>query len=286
MSRHIIAIIAFLFTTSQQVNAQTPATVAVTGKGKPVLFLPHIGCSPDMWNEVVSEISKTHECHVFSFAGFAKAQPLKENYTAQYLTYIAQYITDKKLKDVTLVGMNYGGFISLQLGTTLHVKKIVVIDTYPFLSQVLNPDVTLTEAAAYASQAKSSYLAPTDSAFHAVMYQTGKAMITNDSVNAKRYAEWNVQSDRKTIAEVLADQMKTDLRPALANIKIPVLIIGTWYFGKTYKKLPIEEGYRMHETFYKTLTNRTIKLTETAKDFMQWDEPQWFLNEVKHFLAK
>ncbi len=49
--------------------------------------------------------------------------------------------------------------------------------------------------------------------------------------------------------------------------------------------MPIEAGYKMHEELYASIPNRSIKLTETAKDFMHWDEPAWFLNELQKFLS-
>ncbi|PZR37937.1 MAG: hypothetical protein DI538_11030 [Azospira oryzae] len=278
----------FLLTlTTTIVVAQTPAAqITVTGKGKPVLFIPHIGCPPEMWKDVVKELAKRNTCHTVSLAGFAGSAPIDSAYTRQYISFLQQYMQSKKLKEITVVGMNYGGFLALQLAQHPSVGKLVVIDTYPFLAQVLNPKATLQDAQTYATQMKAGYLSPSDKDFEAIVYENGKAMITNDTIKAKTYAQWVALSDRKTIATALADQMAADLRPILPFIKVPVLIIGTWYFGKTYKKMPIEEGSRMHEEFYRTLPNHTIRLTETAKDFIHWDDPEWFVNELKSFITK
>ncbi|MDJ1468583.1 alpha/beta hydrolase [Cytophagaceae bacterium DM2B3-1] len=267
--------------------SQIPAIeVKVSGKGKPVLFIPHIGCPGEMWQYVANELGKTYQCHIISLAGFAGQTPLDSNYTQQYLTQIRNYIKTKKLKEITLLGMNYGGFLALQLHNQPAVSKLIVIDTYPFLAQILNPAATATDATTYASQAKSGYLAASATDFAQMMYQTGKGMITHDTVKARQYAHWLTQSDRKTIASVLADQLQTDLRAQLPSIKIPVLTIGTWYFGKNLKKMPLEEGYKMHENFFSSLPNHKTVLTETGKDFMHWDEPAWFVKEVITFINK
>ncbi len=280
-----LLVIAF---TTASVQAQSRVyEVKVTGKGSPLLFIPHIGCSGDMWKDVVSELSKTHECHVFYLAGFAGLAPLDSNYTQQYKNAISDYIQTKKLKNATVIGMNYGGFIALQLAArTERVARLIVIDTYPFLAQILNPAITQEQALTFASNIKRAYLDQDKSAFHTMMYQLGKNMITNDTLKAKLYADWNAASDRKTIATALGDQMATDLRPILPAIKIPVLCFGTWYFGKTMKKMPIEEGYTMHDNFYASLTNHSVKLTETSKDFMHWDDSPWFIKEVNQFIQK
>jgi N-formylmaleamate deformylase len=281
-------LVLILILTTASVQAQSKVyEVKVTGKGSPLLFIPHIGCSGDMWQDAVKELSKTHECHVFSLAGFAGLAPLDSNYTQQYKTAINDYIQVKKLKNVTVIGMNYGGFIALQLAAEpTRIARLIVIDTYPFLAQIINPAITQEQANTFAGNVKTAYLGPDKNAFHAMMYQLGKNMITHDTLKAKLYADWNVASDRKTIATALADQMATDLRPVLPAIKIPVLCFGTWYFGKTMKKMPLEEGYTMHDNFYASLTNHSVKLTETAKDFIHWDDSQWFIKEVNQFIQK
>lgn len=281
----LLLVIAFI-TASAQTKSRV-YEVKVTGKGSPLLFIPHIGCSGDMWKDVVHELSKTHECHVFYLAGFAGLAPLDSNYTQQYKDAINQYIEVKKLKNTTVIGMNYGGFIALQLAAkTERVARLIVIDTYPFLAQILNPAITREQANTFANNIKRAYLDQDKSTFHSMMYQLGKNMITHDTLKAKLYADWNTTSDRKTIATALGDQMATDLHGTLPEIKIPVLCFGTWYFGKTMKKMPIEEGYKMHENFYVSLASHTVKLTETAKDFMHWDDSQWFIKEVNQFIQK
>lgn len=281
-----LLLIAAFTTVSVQAQSQV-YQVKITGKGSPLLFIPHIGCSGDMWQDVVKELSKTHECHVFYLAGFAGLHPLDSNYTQQYKDAISQYIEVKKLKNATVVGMNYGGFIALQLAAKPgYITRLIVIDTYPFLAQILNPAITQEQANTFANNIKRAYLDHDRNTFHTMMYQLGKNMITHDTLKAKLYADWNATSDRKTIATALSDQMATDLRSILPEIKIPVLCFGTWYFGKTMKKMPLEDGYRMHDNFYASLAGRTVKLTETAKDFMHWDDSQWFINEVNQFIQK
>lgn len=283
----LFLLLIIVFTTALVQAQQHVYQVKVTGKGSPLLFIPHVGCSGDMWQDAVKELSKTHECHVFYLAGFAGLAPLDSNYTQQYKAAINQYIEVKKLRNTTVIGMNYGGFIALQLAAKPeHIARLIVIDTYPFLAQILNPAITQEQANVFANNIKRAYLDQDKNAFHTMMYQLGKNMITHDTLKAKLYADWNTTSDRKTIATALSDQMATDLRSILPKIKIPVLCFGTWYFGKTMKKMPIEEGYTMHNNFYASLAGHTVKLTETTKDFIHWDDAQWFIKEVNQFIQK
>ncbi len=213
-----------------------PGKVIVTGKGNPVLFIPHIGCPPEMWKEVVAKLSKNYACHTIALAGFAGLPAIDSVYSSRYAAFIQHYIESKKLREVTLVGMNYGGFLAIQLSTHPAVRKLVIIDTYPFLAAVLNPKATQKDAEIYSMQMKSGYLAPNDKDFETMIYQNGNAMITNDTLKAKQYAKWVAGSDRKTIATALAEQMSADLRPLLPSIQVPVLIMGTWYFGKNIQE--------------------------------------------------
>lgn len=44
--------------------------VKVTGKGKPLVFLPDFGCPGSVWDETVEKLKDHYECHVITYAGF------------------------------------------------------------------------------------------------------------------------------------------------------------------------------------------------------------------------
>ncbi|RYG28799.1 MAG: hypothetical protein EOO01_39215, partial [Chitinophagaceae bacterium] len=50
-------------------------------KGDPIIFLPHIGCSSEMWKEIAAHYQQDHAVYLADFAGFNGVVPLKAPYT-------------------------------------------------------------------------------------------------------------------------------------------------------------------------------------------------------------
>jgi pimeloyl-ACP methyl ester carboxylesterase len=107
-------------------------------------------------------------------------------------------------------------------------------------------------------------------------------MIT-DSLNIKRALKWSVESDRGTVALAMFEIMTTDLRDELINVKVPILVLGSWYGYKDYGVTKENVYTNLQNQFIKA-DDCTIEVAEKAKHFIMWDEPGWFINEVKLFL--
>jgi hypothetical protein len=58
MKTKSILIIAFMLLISKSVFSQIAFKVNVKGKGDPVLLFPGFGCTGELWNETVAELSK------------------------------------------------------------------------------------------------------------------------------------------------------------------------------------------------------------------------------------
>ncbi|MCU0351383.1 MAG: alpha/beta hydrolase, partial [Flavobacterium sp.] len=80
-TQSILIALAMVFFT-QISMAQKAFTVNVKGKGAPILLFPGFGCTGELWNETVAELSKTNECHIFTFAGFGNAPPIETPWLA------------------------------------------------------------------------------------------------------------------------------------------------------------------------------------------------------------
>src|SRR5688572_1970248 len=53
--------------------------VEVTGTGRPIVFIPGLGCPGEVWNETVAHLGEEdYQTHVLTLAGFAGTKPIKE----------------------------------------------------------------------------------------------------------------------------------------------------------------------------------------------------------------
>ncbi|HET9054648.1 MAG TPA: alpha/beta hydrolase, partial [Cyclobacteriaceae bacterium] len=90
---------------------------------------------------------------------------------------------------------------------------------------------------------------------------------------------WILEADRTTYVYGYTDLLKLDLRPALANIKIPVLILGAPFPNKEVVTPNFEKQYA-------NLSNKTITIAPEGKHFIMFDQPEWLYTQINTFLAQ
>lgn len=285
MKKLSLFILTVLFTAFAFAQKAVPFT-QLSIKGNSIIFLSHIGCSSAMWKEVADDYQKTNTVYLADFAGFNGEAPIQNTFTDNYVNDIQQFIKKNKLKNVVLVGQNYGAFVAVKTaqGKNLKIKAIAASDFYPKLSMVLSPNITAEQLEEMKSGVRKGTLEMESEAFKATQKQTAEMMNFSKPEDVDRFVQWQIKSDRNTLAETLCEQFSTDLRPAFENNKIPMLVFTTWYFAKTYKNMPISEADKKLKEMYGNTPNVTHKVTEDAKDFMASDQPQWFITEMDKFL--
>lgn len=269
--------------------AQTSVKVnQISKSGTPLLFLPHIGCSSEMWNDIAAYYSKTHSCYLVDFAGFNGLSPVQPPYTSSYVEDLHQYIKSSHLENAILVGQNYGAFVAVKVAQSkdLKVKAIIAADFYPKLSMVIDTLMTHKKLTSIQESIRKVILEADTNSFTLNQKQTAEMMNFIDTTYVSRFINWQLRSDRKTIAETLCEQIAEDLMPALEQNTIPVLAVSTWYFASHYKHMPIGDAEKQLTRMYGKIPLVKHAVTVNAKDFIANDQPQWFIDEVNTFLKQ
>jgi pimeloyl-ACP methyl ester carboxylesterase len=102
--------------------------------------------------------------------------------------------------------------------------------------------------------------------------------------------QWGLTSDQRTGADAMAELMGIDARADVARITVPTLVMGTWIgLHDQLKKygMPLERA-AVVQTFndqFAKLPKLHFALTETARHFIMFDDPQWFFAQLDPFLS-
>jgi pimeloyl-ACP methyl ester carboxylesterase len=260
----------------------------VSQKGSPIIFLPHIGCSSDMWKDIAAQYRENYSVYLTDFAGFNGKQALDSNFTESYVKEIQQFIREKQLKQVVLAGQNYGAFIAVKVAADKHlpIHSIIAVDFYPCLSMVLDPNMSAETLESVKAGIRQSVMQSDDSTFAAIQRQTAEMMNFTNPEDVDSFVKWQLNSDRKTLSETLCDQFGSDLRSVFKERKIPILVCSTWYFARKYKNMPLSEADGKMKEMSGDIPNVTHAITEDAKDFIANDQPEWFVKQVNTFLKQ
>ncbi|MDP5231974.1 MAG: alpha/beta hydrolase [Cellulophaga sp.] len=264
-----------LFSSFMTLNAQQAAfKVEVIGKGEPVLLFPGFTCTGEVWSNIVAELSKTKECHIFIFAGFGDVPAIEKPWLPKIKESVVTYISANKLDKPTLIGHSLGGTLALWMASENDVyDKIIVIDGLPSTGALMMPNFN-SEYIVYDNPYNTQLLNMDDISFEKMAVQMAVGMTLNTS-KRELIKNWILKTDRETYVYGYTDLLKLDLRTAVANIKAPVTILGaTEPYGLETVKKTFQEQYQKLEDY-------TIKFADESAHFIMFDKPDWLLNEIK-----
>ncbi|GAB2778562.1 pimeloyl-ACP methyl ester carboxylesterase [Hymenobacter luteus] len=261
-------------------------TVRVVGKGQPMLLIPGLTCPGAVWDETVAHYQKQYQCHIISLAGFggtpapASTNQLLRNVRDQLLA----YIKTQKLQKPTIIGHSLGGFLALWLSSTQPeaAGPLVIVDSLPFLAAVQNPTLTAEAAKPMAEGIRQQMSSGKMTV--AAARQMSATMMT-DTARISQATRWSVASDPATVAQAYYDLMTTDLRPEVARIQQPVLVLGAWAAYKQYGSTK-ESTKAIFDQQYAKLPQHQVVMSEAGRHFLMWDDTQWFFSQTDAFLKQ
>lgn len=264
----------FVLFTAASFSQSKAFNVSISGTGDPLFLFPGFTCPGDVWDDVVNELSKTNECHVFTFAGFGEVPAIEKPWLPKIKEAIIDYIRKNELKNITLVGHSLGGTLSLWLATENNesIKQIIAVDALASTGALMIPNYS-SDLIAYDTPYNAQMINMSPQDFEVMASQMASGMILNEA-KAPLIKDWIINSDRETYVYGFTDLLKLDLREDVAKINIPVLLLAaTEPYGEETVKMTYKDQY-------KHLKNYRIKYVEDSAHFIMFDQPQWLLETI------
>lgn len=239
-------------------------TARVTGHGRPIIFLPGLGCPGEVWDDTVAHLGDTYEAHVLTLSGFAGNEAIDEPLSAAVRRDLTRYIRSRRLRDPIVVGHSMGGFIAYWIAS-YHpelVGPVIVVDAGPALSGDLD------EARALRARWKDA----SDEDFAAGM----RAAFMSMSGAPRKMApvvEAVVRSDRRAIGDAIFEMVTTDLTDKVKEITAPVLVIAA--DGAFQQRIRAQID---------TIPDHEMIVLPHTHHFVMYDDPAGFYRAVDKFL--
>jgi len=266
--------------------------VSITGHGSPLIFIPGLECSGEVWKDAVAHFSTGHTCYVLTLPGFAGQPPVADsNILGSVVSQLADYIRDNHIQKPVIIGHSLGGWVALAFGIAHPdlTSGLVIVSSAPFLPALsMGSTISLDSAGKIGQLIKKGM-----SGQNPAQVQAGQKMylhtMIRDSARIDEVAAMAARSDQPTQGEVMAELFSEDLRPSMGQIHCPILALADWSAYKTYGATA--ESVRTNLTDqYKNLSKAngaglTIAINDSSKHFIMYDEPQWFYQQVDQWLA-
>ncbi|MCE9668892.1 alpha/beta hydrolase [Myxococcus stipitatus] len=261
-----------------------PFQVKRSGKGRPVLFIPGLASSGEVWDETLAHLQGQYDCHVFTLAGFAGQPAIPAPILPTVRRALADYIRAQGLQKPIIVAHSLGGFLALGLAADAPelVGGLFIVDGLPFLPATMDPNATPESMRPHAEQFRTQARARTAEQ-RALASRTYLSNDIADPAKVDIAVRWGVDSDAETVAQAYYELVTTDLRPELSRITAPTFVLGSWTRLKGL--VPREVVEAVFRDQFKNLPTARVELHDTARHFIMWDDPTGFFQKLDGFLA-
>ena len=279
-----------VLTVQPAIATQAPShpafSVKVTGaggSGAPVILIPGLASPGEVWDGTVQRFCAARQCHVLTLAGFAGAPAIDAPLLPAVEQQLSTYIAENKMGKPVLIGHSMGAFLALKLAADHpeQVGRVVVVDALPALGATQMPNVTAKQLDAMAAQMRDRVLQGDDATFAAQQRQTAGTLVTGKA-DVERIVAWSLKSDRKAMATSMYQMLADDLRPGLARIKAPTLVLAGVAGFKAF--MPRGAVEAMYVSQYQNLSGVQIELADNARHFIMYDDPDWMYARIDQFL--
>jgi pimeloyl-ACP methyl ester carboxylesterase len=230
-----------------------PATIAyeVAGDGPPVVFVHGLSGSSRWWRRNIGALTPHRRVYVVDLIGFGASRARHPFSLAEAADYLAQLLDQLELERASLVGHSMGGLIVAELAADApeRLDRLVLVDpaALPLDTHLMTHALSLLRELRTISP---SFL----------------PVLLADTLRAGPLTFW-----RAVTALMLAD-----LRPKLAQIRTPTLVI----WGERDALVPLAFAQQLAQY----LRYEELVVIKGAGHVPMWDRPQEFNRALMEFL--
>lgn len=283
---------------SNQMAAPAPPPTRFTvvdqgALGKPdVILLPGLTSGRWVWEAQAAKLATDYRLHLLQVNGFA-GQPAGANATADPLLPalvedLHAYIAARRMRP-TIVGHSLGGLLGLMLAKKYpqDVARLVIVDATPFWGLMFGPNTTAESVRPMAQAMRDGAFSSSPARREASQRDIAASLALDPQARA-RIVEDGLASDAQVGGRALYEDLTTDLRPELADIRTPALVLYAYDPTLVFPdgtKPTAEMADAVFWGSYRTMPNVELVRIDDTRHFIMSDQPER-LNEVfRRFLS-
>jgi N-formylmaleamate deformylase len=281
----LIAITAVTLTA----NPPTPKAfdVKITGAGQPVILIPGLESSGDVWTDVTRHLQTHYQVHVLTLAGFAGQPAIPGLRLVDVKNEIVAYIRDRHLAHPVIAGHSLGGFLALWIAASAPdlPDRVISVDGVPFLPALMNLDAKLEASSTGDAEKMKDIYAGMKADQLAATSKMALSYMISDPKNIELATEWARRSDPAFVGQAVYDLMTTDLRDDLKNVGVPVLLIGAAK-SSAGDKARLDRTRAAYESQVSLIPDHKVEMDTDALHFIMFDDPHFLIGAIDRFLSK
>jgi pimeloyl-ACP methyl ester carboxylesterase len=246
----------------------------VYGRGRPVILLHGWLGSWGLWQETMAYLGRYYRTYALDFWGFGDSGKKRDTYAVQdFVGLVDQFMDRLGISQAPLVGHSMGGTVSLAVAIQFpqRVSKVAVIGS-PIAGSSLAFPLKL------AGYRPIAFMLFNMMGVFRLSMKAVSPFICSDPRFSKMFINDLSRTTVESFLLSIASLRRTDLRPLLHNVKVPVMAMYGDKDNIVHPKQwqPLEQG----------LSNVRVVRWDKAKHFVMLDTSQDFMEKLKDFLSE
>lgn len=263
-------------------------------EGRPVILIPGLGSGAWVWEDTIKHFESERPIYALTLAGFdgTPAPEKNDDLFVQAQASLQELIREDRINKPILIGHSLGGTLAIAFASRHPelVGGVVAVDGLPIfpgfeqLSEAQRMGMARRMGAMYDDMTAEEFAAQQE----AYMQMVGVL----DPDLARRFGALQARSNPSIVGTFTREALVLDLRPELANLKVPLLEIVPWNkpdseaaaeAGKS-ASVDVEQRRSYYASFLEDAPKATVKVIAPARHFVMLDQPQAFLEAVSEFI--
>lgn len=262
-------------------------SITTVGQGPAVVLIPGLSSPHAVWDGAAAELARSNRLILVQINGYAGDAPganLKPGILAGIGEDLHAYLKREKLGPIHLVGHSMGGLAGL-LFAQAHpedVRAMMVVDALPFFPVLMDPNITVEQAQPIAKMMRDRVAATFDKPLDPATVEANVRSLALKPASLERMKAWAGAADPRVTAQALYEDMTTDARPLLGEIRAPVTLVVPWSeaaFGK-------DRTIAFYRKQYAGAAGIALVDIGEAGHFVMLDQPEAFRAALRDFVGK
>ena len=255
---------------------------------RPLVLGPGLSSGGWVWVQMVRDFAPTDTVYVVTLPGFDGRPPVAGDPFDAAKGALTELIASRKLSKPVLIGHSLGATLALALAQDLpqQVGGVVAIDGLPVFPRT--EEMAPEQRAAMAEGIRRQMAALTAPAFASQQHQYMRSIGMVDLGKADDAARLSARSDPAAVAAYMGAILARDLRPGLAGVQAPVLMLVPYFAPDAVVLNNITSADKL--AYYRELMSGTPRLEaeaiDKARHFAMVDQPEAVADAVRRFLKK
>lgn len=260
-------------------------SIRTIGKGPAVVLIPGLSTPRAVWDEIAPGLARNHHVVLIQVNGFAGDNPgdnLKPGVLEGIVADLHGYLAAQQLGRVAVIGHSMGGLAALMFAHAHpdQLDRVMVVDALPFFAVLMDPAARVDSVRPTAEMMRAKILSTYGKPADPARIEASVKGLALKPESVTRMTQWATAADPRVVAEVLYEDLTTDVRPQLASVSTPITVVVPW----SDKGFGEEQTLGFYKRQYATLPRASFITIGDAGHFVMLDQPEKFAATVETFV--